>query len=271
VEPLELCAHLERLASYVDGSPSPSASLLASRLAAALVATDRTLSEAIGKRLAEQVAKLMPSEFDGGTYDTSDRGKGFKDGYVSWGQKPNTWEAADLIGGILFRCSYDPEEFQSEAPEEGGDWQGHSKGEAAVTLNVTAGYYNKRYGGGVKDEVPLGTCTVLLDAKEQIMEAEIDDPSSFKDGVMGLIQKIHSSPPDEALSEGRKRKSMPAITSPVALLRWLNKNNMTEVNRSDINALVKNMSEGQGKAPGTVLEQVNSYFRSRGIPINERA
>ncbi len=265
-----MSARLSRIASYISGSPAPSLSVVASRLAAILMATDRTLSEAIGKRLADQVSKLMPSEFDGSTYDTSDRGKGFKDGYISWGMKPTTWEAADLIGGILFKGTYDPEEFSSEAPEDGAEWTGHSKGEAAVTLNVEAGYYNKRFAGGVQETIPLGTCTVLLDAKEQIMEAEIDDPSAFKDGVMGLVQKISSSPPDEALSEGRKRKNLPPTASPAALMKWLNQNNRTEVNRSEINALVKNISEGTGRAPGTVLEEVNNFFRKR-MTIDERS
>jgi hypothetical protein len=273
--PSEVSASLLQLASYIEVSRSPSLSFLASRLAVTLLATDRTLSESVGKALAEKVAKLMPTEFDGSTYDTSDRGKGFKGGYISWAMDPNTWEAAGIIGGILFSCAYDPSEFSSEAPEEGAqgseEWKGHSKGGAAITLNVECGYYNKRYGGGVQDRIPLGTCTVLLDAREKITEADIDDPETFKAGVAGLIRKINDSPPDEAVSEGRRRKALPPSTSPASLLRWLEKNNRTDVSRSEINELVKSVSERTDKAPGTVLEKVNQFFRSRGWPINERA
>jgi len=271
MEPSDLSAHLRQIALYIDGSDSPSVRRVATRVAAALIATDRSLSESIGKALASQVAALMPEEFSGETYDTSDRGKGFKGGYVSWAMDPNTWENAGIIGGILFMCRYDPEDFSSEAPEGDEDWQGHSKGEAAVTLTMTAGYYNKTLGGGVDGSMDLGTCTVLLDAKERVVEASIDDESAFESGVTDLIRKINESPPDEAVSASRRRKSLPPTTSEKTLLQWLVKQNRTEVNRTEINDLVRSMSKRTGEPAGQVLEKVNGFFRKRGWPIDEAA
>ncbi len=271
MEPSELSAHLRQIASYVESEGSPSLRLVSSRLAAAVLATDRSLSEAVGKALAAQVAALMPEEFSGETYDTSDRGKGFKGGYVSWAMDPNTWENAGIIGGILFMCRYDPEDFRSEAPEGDDEWKGHSKGEAAVTLTMTAGYYNKTSGGGVDGSVDLGTCTVLLDAKEKVMEAAIDDEQKFESGVTGLIRKVNESPPDEAVSASRRRKALPPTTSEKTLLQWLVKNNRTEVNRTEINDLVRSMSKRTGEPAGQVLEKVNGFFKKRGWPVDEAA
>lgn len=271
MEPADLSARLLQLASYVSKSPRPSVSFLRRSLAAVLLATDRSMAESVAKALAGQVAELMPTEFDGETYDTSVRGKGYKGGYVSWAMKPNTWQSEDLIGGVLFGCKYDASEFSSEAPDDGADWQGHSKGEALLTLQVSAAYYNKKLGGGVDERVDLGTCTVHLDAKENVVEADIDDPAAFKSGLQGLIKQVADSPPDEALSQGLKKKRLPPTVSIPALYKWLLQNQRTEVNRSEINALVKNMSEARDRAPGTVLEEVNSFFKKRGMPIDEAA
>ena len=272
MEPSELSAHLRQIASYVDASRRPSLSLVASRLAAAVLATDRSLSETVGKSLAAQVAKLMPEEFNGETYDTADKGKGFKGGYVSWAMDPNTWENAGIIGGILFMCRYNPEEFKSEAPEGGygGEDAGHSKGEAVITLTMTAGYYNKTLGGGVDGAADLGTCTVMLDSKEQVVEASIDDESKFEKGVTDLIRKVNDSPPDEAVSASRRRKSMPPTTSEKTLLQWLVKQNRTDVKRTEINDLVRSMSKRTGEPAGQVLERVNGFFKKRGWPVDEK-
>lgn len=272
MEPSELSARLRQIASYVEASGSPSLRLVSSRLAAMVLATDRSLSEAVGKALAEQVAKLMPEEFSGATYDTADKGKGFKGGYVSWAMDPNTWENAGIIGGILFMCRYNPEEFKSESPEGEGseDWQGHSKGEAAITLTMTAGYYNKTLGGGVDGSVSLGTCTILLDAKEKVMEAAIDDESAFETGVTELIRRVNESPPDEAVSASRRRKSMPPTTSEKTLIQWLTQQNRTDVKRTEINDLVRSMSKRTGEPAGQVLEKVNGFFKKRGWPIDEK-
>lgn len=271
MEPSELSARLRHIATYVEASGRPSLRLVSSRLAAMVLATDRSLSEAVGKALAEQVAKLMPEEFSGATYDTADKGKGFKGGYVSWAMDPNTWENAGIIGGILFMCRYNPEDFKSEAPEEGyGGDAAHSKGEAAVTLTMTAGYYNKTLGGGVDGSVDLGTCTVLLDAKEKVMEAAIDDSSEFEKGVTELIRKVNESPPDEAVSASRRRKSMPPTTSEKTLIQWLTKQNRTDVKRTEINDLVRSMSKRTGEPAGQVLEKVNGFFKKRGWPVDEK-
>ncbi len=271
MEPTEVSDCLRQLASYVSRSSRPSVSFLKRSLAAVLFATDRSMAEAVSKALAEKVAALLPAEFDGETYDTNVRGKGFKGGYISWAMKPNTWHTENLIGGVLFGCNYSVSEFSSEAPDDGSDWEGHSKGEALITLQVSAAYYNKRLGGGVDERTDLGTCTVQLDAKENVVEAEIDEPAAFKSGLQGLIKQIADSPPDEALSEGLKKKRLPPTVSIPALYKWLLQNNRTDVSRSEINALVKNLAEARERAPGTVLDEVNSFFKKRGMPINERA
>lgn len=270
MEPTEVSARLRQLASYLSRSPRPSVSFVKEKLSAVLLATDRSFSDAVATALATQVAALLPEEFDGTKYDTSQRGKGYKGGYVSWAMDPNTWESAGIIGGILFMCKYDTEAFSSEAPDEGGEWGGHSKGEAAVTLSVTAGYYNKTYGGGVDEKVDLGTCTVLLDPKENVTEAEVDDKPAFKDGLAGLIKRINDSPPDEAVSEGRKKRALPPSTSPKALLTWLTRQNRTDVKRTELNDLVRSVSERTGRPVPNVLEDANKFFKSRGWPVDER-
>ncbi len=273
MEPSELSARLRQVALYIESSERPSVRLVRSKLAAAMIATDRSLSETLGKSLAAQIAQLMPEEFSGETYDTSDRGKGYKGGYVSWAMDPNTWENAGIIGGILFMCKYDPEDFQSEAPEgEGADkWEGHSKGEAAVTLTISAGYYNKTLGGGVDGAADLGTCTVLLDAKEQVVEASIDDTGAFEKGVTELIRKVNESPPDEAVSASRRRKALPPTTSEKTLLQWLTKQNRTDVKRSELNDLARSMSKRTGEPAGQVLQRVNDFFKKRTWPVDEAA
>ncbi len=136
---------------------------------------------------------------------------------------------------------------------------------------MTAGYYNKTSGGGVDGSVDLGTCTVLLDAKEKVMEAAIDDEQKFESGVTGLIRKVNESPPDEAVSASRRRKALPPTTSEKTLLQWLVKNNRTEVNRTEINDLVRSMSKRTGEPAGQVLEKVNGFFKKRGWPVDEAA
>lgn len=270
VDPTEVSARLRQIASYVSRSGRPSVSFVRESLAAVLVATDRSFSDTIASVFADKIAKLMQSFFDGSKYDTSDRGKGFKDGYVSWGMRPIPWQGANLIGGILFSCKYDPEEFQSESPDEGGDWEGHSKGEAALTMNVSAGYYNKKLGGGVKDPVDLGTFTVLLDNKEQVVEATIDNEAELKAELTELVQQILKSPPDEALGAQNRRENMAPNTTERALMGWLNRQRRQDVKRSEIEAVVKHEVETSGSGAETVRQRVEQFFKKRGLAIDER-
>lgn len=267
--PKSVASSLLAIADYLDGTGRPSRSRVIAALLAAVVATDRSLAESVGRALAEQVAKLMPEEFSGETFDTSDRGKGYKDGYVSWAMDPNTWEEAGILGGILFMCEYDTSKYSSESLGEGEDWEGRQEG--ALDVTVQAAYYNKSLGGGVDEKTDLGSCTLLLDSKENVVEAEISDRAAFEAGITSIIQKILTSPPDEAVSESRRRRALPPTTSPRTLLKWLLRQGRTDVKRSELNDLARSMSKRTGRPYGQVLREVDEFFKSRTWPVDEEA
>lgn len=264
---------LNELADYIDMHHSPRISAVKQALFRILLATDRTLSVSIRDALVTEIARIVPGEFGGEIYDTNPAGKGFRPGYISFGLKPQTWEAADIIGGILFMCEYDPSLFRSESPDpqspNHAKWQGRSQNEDIIELeNIEIGYYNKKIGGKVSDKISLGKVGVLIDAKEQVISIIIEHEAGFAEGVKNLIQEIKNDPPAVAQSEAFKKRNRSPTESPKALLTWLNRTNRQDVGKSEIEALANAMAARSERPLGTVLEEIKQFFTKRHWPIN---
>jgi len=274
MEPGEVVSHLRAIATAIDEAPEPSRWLVSRALLRLILATDRTLSLAIRDAVRDQVTQLVPGEFGGEYYDTNPQGKGFKRGYVSFGLDPNTWDSTGLIGGILFKLNYDPQQFTSEAPEPtapGAANFKHSKGAGSlVTLTIECGYYNKLIDGSYSHGKPLGTVDILLDDKENVDTVEIKDPAGFSKGVKDLIQEISSDPPEHAQSAGLKKKHNVPTGSPKSLLKYLTQNQRSDVGQSEIDGLARAMADRTGRPYQNVLNEVTTFFRNRGWPINPK-
>src|SRR5271157_4127302 len=272
--PGEVVSHLRAIATAIDEAQEPSRVLVARALLRLLLATDRTLSIAIRDAIRDQIVQLVPGEFGGEYYDTNPQGKGFKRGYVSFGLDPNTWDSSGLIGGILFKLNYDPQQFTSEAPEPNApDAAGfkHSKGASSlVSLTLECGYYNKLIDGSYSDGRSLGTVDVLLDEKENVKEVEVKDPATMAKGVQSLIQDISSNPPEHAQSAGLKKKHNVPTGSPKSLLKHLTQNQRSDVGQSELNALARATADRTGRGFQIVLDEVTKFFRDRGWAINPK-
>jgi hypothetical protein len=272
MDPRIFVSCLRRISTYISSNPVPDKYKVRSAVLQLLFATDRTLSLTVRDALLREIAKLVPGEFGGETYDTNPGGKGFRPGYVSFGLDPSTWEEAQIIGGILFRCTYNPAEFRSEEPDpkaqERAGWKGHSQGGGVVSLKIECGYYNKLVDGSYQSERKLGEARVLVDDQEQTIDVEIPDPATFASGIKDLIQEIKAEPPAIAQSAARKRQLQAPTTSPTALLTWLVKTNQDSVGRSEIEALVRAMAGRTDRTYSNVLEEVTAFFRKRHWPID---
>jgi hypothetical protein len=271
--PDKISESLNKLASYIDLHHSPRLATVKQALYRILLATDRTLSVSVRDALVSEITKIVPGEFGSEVYDTNLAGKGFHPGYISFGLKPLTWEAADIIGGILFMCEYDPSLFRSESPDpqdpNNAKWQGRSKNEDMIELeNVEIGYYNKKIGGKVSDKITLGKVGILIDAKEQVTSIIIENEAGFAEGIKNLIQEIKNDPPAVAQSEAFKKRNRSPTESPKALLTWLNRTNRQDVGKSEIESLAKSMADRSERPLGTVLEEIKQFFAKRHWPIN---
>ena len=267
--PDSISESLERIASYIDASDRVSLSRVKSAILRILIATDRSLALTVRNLLVENIQRLVPGEFEEQLYDTNPEGKGFRPGYVSFAFKPVTWDNADIIGGMLFRCTYDSDLFRSESPEKPDtNWKGHSKGGAILDMNLEVGYYNKTSEGSYSDAHQLGAVTVIFDANENVTDFEFTDSAAIVSGIKGLIQDIEQDPPAVAQSVAFKKRSRPPTTSPAALLKFLNKTNRQEVGQSEIEALARAMADRSGAAYQMVFQQVKEFFTKRHIGID---
>lgn len=275
MEPDEVISHLRAIATAIDEAPEPSRVLVARALLRLLLATDRTLSLSIRDAVRDQILQLVPGEFGGEYYDTNPQGKGFKKGYVSFGLDPNTWDSTGLIGGILFKLNYDPQQFSSEAPEPtapGAAGFQHSKGSGSlISLTLECGYYNKMIDGSYSHGRPLGAVDVILDEKENIQDIEVKNPTELSEGIKELIQEISSDPPEHAQSAGLKKKHNVPTGSPKSLLKYLIQNQRSDVGQSEINGLARAMTDRTGRPHQNVLDEVTKFFRDRGWAINPNA
>ncbi len=280
-KPSDVSTLLRGLASSLDSTATPSRSKVASALSWVLasfdkkayfefVASDRTFSVTVRDRLVEEIQKLVPGEFSG-QYDTNEAGKGFRPGYVSFGLKPATWENEGIIGGLLFRVSYDPSAFRSETTDVSGPDFSHSQGGAVLDLSVEVGYYNKKVDGSVETQGgtrQLSSVTVSVNEKEIVEEVEITDPSGFSNGIKSLIKEISSNPPDYAQSAKLKKKHVAPTGTPASLLKWLQQTGRSDVGQSELDALARAEGERTGKPFGQAMEVIKKFFQSRHWAIN---
>ncbi len=267
MDPKSLVSRLMRVAADVDTSERPDRVLVARDLVRVLLATDRTLGVAIRDGLKTEIEKLMPDEFSAGDhYDTNPRGKGFTEGYVSWGMQPRSWSGR--VGGILFQGEYSE---TSEAPDPKENWTGRSSGQGtSIGLRVYGGYYNKLAGGGVGSPSDFGWVDVDVDAAENVVAVTIVDPDDFKTNVMAVV----SDPPAESKSAPMRRKEQQLTTAPMDspknLLKWVIQTKQAgpdgkpAVLGSQLNLLAK-MMDG---AFATNLGKVEKFFQDRGIQID---
>ena len=275
--PNQLSVYL-RIASSVS-------SRFANRISNFVLATDKSIALTIRDALFNGIVWAVPEEFGGSEYyDTKLEGKGYRSGYVSFGLDPTSWEVGGIVGGILIQCNYDENEFKSEEPDtEDPDfqsWKGHSQGGGVIVLDVTACYYNKRLGGGcavVSDPnidlgpVHIGKVEFMVDAKEKIIDAGVVNPSLMASSLKNLIKTVLSNTPEEAKSSRRKKQEALPTGNEKTLLKWLIRNERSNVNLSEIEALSRAMSARTETAYGSMLEKNLTFFRRKLWPINMNA
>lgn len=269
MEPQEVSEALRRVAYVVDLDNAPSLGYVVASLRSLVLATDRSLAEAVGRAVAEKIAASMPDFFAVNRgklmFDTSDSGKGFKGGLVSFGLDPKAWDDAGIIGGILFRCRYDAGAFRSESPGEGDEWEGRGDGGTTLSLHVHAKYYNKLAEGGEGKDELIGTAEVTLDEKEQVTEVVLAD--GVEDGIRGIVEHVLKHPPEGSLGARAKKKGQ-APTTLQGLQKWiLQQRGEQTVKREELQSLARAMSQRQERPYAAVMEEVRSYFTSRGWKI----
>lgn len=237
-----------------------------------VIATDRSLAEAVRERLLPEILKLFPSGyFQDKLYDTGEAGKGFRPGYISFGLRPEAWTAKQLIGGILVRGTYDSKNVRSRSPEpntpEYKEWEKAGgnpelKGGAAETVKLEAGYYNKIKGGSYDRSRSLGEIAFTIDELEHIDELELTDTGAVKSGLESLVQNVLDDPPEAAISAGAARSKSP-YTSLKKFLHYLSDEGRRGFRMEEIEAL----SQFTGKSKDEIL----SWLRSRGLSQEQRA
>jgi len=305
MQPGDLSFRLRFIASVIESSDSPSRSRVASALARLLLATSRTLGLTVRDALMAEIVKAVPGEFSmGDYYDTNPGGKGFRDGYVSFGVRPMSWDAELLIGGILVQCTYDPHVFKSEKPDSerpvpprglkapavpetpAGPWKGHTKGGALVELYVTACYYNKLLGGGCADThegegegsgggaisgaVDIGDVDLLIDAQENIVEAQVDSAMIARE-LKQIIADVLANPPAVAKGKEWEKKHGTPTGSPKALLQHLFKNQRSDVGMSEIESLSRAQAARGVGTYSQLLEKNMDWFRKGGWAVNPKS
>ena len=273
MNPEQLAEYLRHVANGIDLSAKPSISKLKADLKYAIVATDKSIALEIRDAIVQQIISILPAEFEGNLFDTNPEGKGFRAGYVSFGLDPISWDSIGIIGGILFKGTYDPKEFKSESPQSSGYPTKpfkHSKGGGIFDVEIEAGYNNKKVDGSYQKERFLSSFVISVDDQEKITEIEVVDPQSVKSGIQDLIKDILSNPPEAAQSASLKRKNLPPTASPKTLQRWLNQQERGEVFLSELTALSRSISDRLERPFGQVLEEMKMYFRRSGFPIDEK-
>lgn len=272
-----IASELRRIAAKIDNSRQPSAELVEASLRTVLssvrrialhrlMSSDRTLALTIRDALQEEINKLLPSHFVG-SWDTSEAGKGFKSGYVSFGLRPSAWEGSGIIGGVLVRAKYDPDQFRSESSDSEDPDFSHSSGGDVIELSVDACYYNHKKEGGVENQnviANLGIVEVAIDAKEKLVDLIIVNPGDFVSGIREIVDTISHDPPDYAKSKSKKQSYSPTVNAKT-LRRWLVENNRTDVGLSELQETARNISNITGKAYSNALEDLKRDLRDFAI------
>jgi hypothetical protein len=240
LSPDKLATQLRTIADAIDRSERPSVSLVAGDISE-LVGSLRTsgamsMARNIRDKVWSQVLALFPSgTWDlsvgqgSGFHDTSEGGKGWSDGFVSFGAKPTIWSTNNIIGTFLFRFRYASKNI---VPSKGTPE--HEKWERENILNIdqnvvevgklAGGYYNKRSGGsvdafvGTVDAVPdapniapkeifFGEAIFEIDRNETIVEWDWSDPSAMRSKIQSVIDDILRNPPIGGIGKPSDKKN----------------------------------------------------------------
>lgn len=271
MNPDQVAAELIRIADQIDADELPSRSSIASSLWAVLsrTATDKSLAKGLADSLSRSILELFPSgTFEDQLYDTHEEGKGYHAGLVSFGLKPAAWGNAQLIGGILVRATYSPKVVKSESPEPGTpehkawlDKGGHSKlqgGEAEVAT-LSAGYYNKKLGGGVSEWKELGEAIFTVSKTEEVLGFELDSPEKVKAGIDAIVDEVLKNPPDGSSSARRVRSQSP-LQSFKKFLEYLWQEGRNWYTKDELNELARNV-------PKKTVGELQEKLRLRGLSM----
>jgi hypothetical protein len=236
-----------------------------------VIATDRSLAEAIREKLLPEILSLFPSGyFQDKLYDTGEPGKGFRPGYVSFGLRPDAWNERQLIGGVLIRGTYPSSAIRSNSPEpntpEWKEWAKNGnprlKGGEAESIKLEAGYYNKTKGGTFDRARSLGDALFTISKTEMIEELVLANPPSVKSALESLVQDIIDDPPEGAESAGLTRSKSPYSTMK-KFLNYLVDEDRRTFRRNEIDAV----SQSTGKKP----EDIMTFLRARGFSLDKAA
>ena len=230
--------------------------------------TDRSLAENIREALLPKILELFPSGyFEDKLYDTSEGGKGYKSGYVSFGLKPMAWANKGLIGGILIRGVYSPKVIKSKSPEtntpEWSDWEKSGgnpdlEGGETEVMELKAGYYNKTKGGAVSRVQDLGEVLFSISKMETVEEVDIGNASNIISSIEEIVNDVLQDPPEEAVS---KNKSVIKKNSPYSSLKKFLHYLMDEGRRSFRPDEVKAITQFTDKNEREIVE----WLRKRGL------
>lgn len=238
------------------------------------LSTDRSLAESIREALLPKILGLFPSGyFEDKLYDTSESGKGFKPGYVSFGLKPMAWTNKGLIGGVLIRGTYSPKVIRSKSPETNtSDWMEWEKaggnpnlsGGETEAIDLVAGYYNKTKGGSFSRERALGDVLISVSKLEEIEDIDIVDDAKIVSAMEEIVNDVLQDPPEEAIS---KNKSVMKKKSPYSSLKNFLHHLMDDGRRSFRPDEVKAISQFTGKTDKEIVE----WLRKRNLTYDAEA
>ncbi len=273
ISPEKLSGLLQKISSYIESESKPDLGFVRSNLASTLYITAASQDFALDIREAcfKEIQKALPGEFSGDLFDTHLEGKGFADGYVSFALKPQSWISADILGGILISAEYSLNEYKSSSPKRTDPARKQHKGDStAVTLELSAGYYNKKLDGGIDEDsiLNLGQAIALVDENDDVVEFELDNINLVKKQLSELIQSIIKEPPAVAKSNKLKKFSpgSPSPTTSIAdFLKWAENNNPTQ---SEVRSLAQAIADRSGKTVQDVEKAVIMKLRAAGFSLS---
>jgi hypothetical protein len=293
VDPSSAAQQLRDIADRIDNSSAPSLMLVTgslARLARRIRQADaNSLAKSIQERIWQELISLMPDgtwDFSvgrgssGGLYDTSWSGKGWRDGYVSFGAKPAAWSNAALIGGILFRFRYQSEGvIPAKGTPEHSQWLQNRdlgfEGNVAENGVLSGGYYNHQPGGTVDtfsagsspsgstglpklQDTWFGDAVFEVARDESVLSWNWSDPSGTRRSIQEVIDSIAAHPPVGAMSKNKQTLlKMNPYTSVRKFVNQLVKERRNQF-YTDEAAMV-------AQAEGTVVNSVVESLKKKGF------
>lgn len=233
-----------------------------------MFATDRSMALTLREKMIDEItAALPPGYMESKLYDTKESGKGYSDGYVSFGLRPHELNKHGLIGGILISGVFDTKQVRSTSPErEDSKWKawqdaGGNPSIAGVTTTMTiyASYYHKKKGGGI-DEIlrtyRAGSAKFAFDQFENLLFFELADPGLTASAITSLVNSVVRDPPEGSVSKSKtvQRKVSP-FSSKKKALEYLNAAGINTITKDQ----VMEISRWTGELPLKIIE----WFRKR--------